>query len=373
MSRKETGSRHFYKSELVSHIFLQYILCLIGFAMAVALTLVLGVFFATGRVWRGNEPLYLMLSWIRDYLPLVLIAICAVGWILITGFFLVRPFRYLDEIVNAAEQMAQPGDEPIRLSAALKSVQDEMNLVREQALRSAYLAREAEQRKNDMIMYLAHDLKTPLTSVIGYLSLLSEEPDISAETRARYTGIAMEKAQRLEDLVNEFFDITRFSLSRLTLECESVNLSRMLEQMTYEFLPVMDEKSLSWRTEIDPELELVCDPDKLARVFDNLIRNAVGYSYPESVIFLSARKLDREIEIQVRNQGRTIPAEKLDRIFDQFFRMDSSRASSTGGAGLGLAIAKEIVELHGGVISAQSADETIVFTVLLPLERQKIV
>ena len=209
--------------------------------------------------------------------------------------------------------------------------------------------------------------------MIGYLSLLRDEPDISAELRAKYTGIALNKAQRLEDLINELFDITRFSLSKLTLEPERIGLSRMLEQITSEFIPILAEKELVFHTEIEPNIEIVCDPNKLERVFDNLIRNAVSYSTRKTAVFLSLRRIEDAVEIIVQNKGKTIPEEKLERIFEQFFRIDTSRASATGGAGLGLAIAREIVELHGGKIQARSEEETVTFTITIPADCQKIV
>ncbi len=126
------------------------------------------------------------------------------------------------------------------------------------------------------------------------------------------------------------------------------------------------EKGLQWKTQIAPDVRLACDVDKLQRVFDNLIRNAVNYSYAGTEIFLEMSVLQGMARICVKNHGRTIPPEKLSHIFEQFFRVDASRASATGGAGLGLAIAKEIVELHGGRILAESREETIVFTVELP-------
>jgi two-component system sensor histidine kinase VanS len=224
-----------------------------------------------------------------------------------------------------------------------------------------------------LVVYLAHDLKTPLTSVIGYLTLLRDEPQISQELRARYTGIALDKAERLETLINEFFDITRFNLTHLTLEPESVNITRMLEQITFEFNPVLAEKSLRWDQHLAPEVRIICDPDKLERVFDNLIRNAVNYSYQDTVILVTMEQSGNHVTVRIENHGKTIPPEKLGRIFEQFFRLDTSRSSSTGGSGLGLAIAKEIVELHGGTIAAESADKHIIFTVTLPMDDHKIV
>ena len=118
-------------------------------------------------------------------------------------------------------------------------------------------------------------------------------------------------------------------------------------------------------------MEILCDPDKLERVFDNLIRNALNYSYPDSDLLLTVRPGPETVEISLKNHGKTISADKLERIFEQFFRLDTARRSSNGGSGLGLAIAKEIVERHGGRIWAKSADETIVFTVELPVGLQK--
>ena len=300
------------------------------------------------------------------HLWLITAVIFIVAWRAITYHFLLKPLRYLDELMAAAGQLAISPNEPILLSAELKEMQDELNRIREQAVRNEFLAKEAEQRKNDLIVYLAHDLKTPLTSVIGYLNLLYEEPQISTELRAKYTGIALGKAERLEDLINEFFDITRFNLTTISLETGQLNLSRMLEQITFEFEPILAKKNMRWQTTIEPGVVIVGDADKLERVFDNLIRNAVNYGYEDTEIFLSMKSLEEEIELTVKNHGRTIPPDKLERIFEQFFRLDSSRATATGGAGLGLAISKEIVEKHGGSIRAESADERTSFVVRLP-------
>ena len=269
----------------------------------------------------------------------------------------------------AAGQLTEDLDRPIRLPHAIGDVQQELEAVRERAWQANRAAKEAAQRKNDLVVYLAHDLKTPLTSVIGYLSLLRDEPELSPALRARYTGVALEKAERLEELINEFFDITRFNLTEISLEKETLSLTRLLEQKAFEFDPALKEKGLSWDLALESGVELYGDGEKLSRVFDNLFRNAVSYSYPDTEIRLCLEKTADRAVVTVQNRGRNIPPEKLERLFEQFFRLDSARASATGGAGLGLAIAKEIVEKHGGSIRAESPGESVQFTVELPLRQ----
>ena len=343
-----------------------YMLSLTLWAAGVSAVAILGPWICSRFIWYENNPLYRYLGLIRDNILLFYLLAVLLGWAVISYRFIGRSAREQAWLLAGAEALAHPSDTPIQLPEQMKNAEDQLNLAREQALRSAQAAKEAEQRKNDLVVYLAHDLKTPLTSVIGYLTLLQDEPQISPEMRARYTGIALEKSQRLEDLINEFFDITRFSLTHLELEKQEVDLKRMLEQMASEFETVLSGRRMQCQLDLPAPLPLVCDPNKMARVFDNLFNNACHYAYPDSVLSVAGRDEGGQVVITFRNAGATIPPEKLDRMFEQFFRLDPSRGTRTGSAGLGLAIAKEIVQSHGGTITAQSADEQVVFTVVLP-------
>lgn len=233
--------------------------------------------------------------------------------------------------------------------------------------RQEQLLREEASRKNDLITYLAHDLKTPLTSVVGYLSLLEEAPDMPAKQKARYVHVALDKAFRLEQLINEFFEITRYNLQQIIIEKETVDISFLLVQLVDEFYPILTAHGNRVRLENGGDLSLRGDGEKLARVFNNILKNAVAYSYPGTEIEIFCERREEALRISFRNHGRTIPSHKLDAIFEKFFRLDEARNTDTGGAGLGLAIAREIVTLHGGTIKADSRDEVTTFMVELPL------
>ena len=243
-----------------------------------------------------------------------------------------------------------------------------MNQIKKQARKNLRLTQENEQRKNDLIVYLAHDIKTPLTSMIGYLSLLNEINDMPLKQRVKYINIALEKSYRLEDLINELFDISRFNAETIILSKEELNLTMMLEQIVDDFYPILKENNKEITIKSDDKIIIYADSDKIARVFGNIIKNAISYSKEESEIVINLKKDNNNAIVEVINKGKQISKEKLSKIFEKFYRLDSARTSRTGGSGLGLAIAKDIVELHNGTIIAESNEEETTFRVTLPLK-----
>lgn len=279
-------------------------------------------------------------------------------------------FSYVFAVSESADKLFDKNVEYINLPPEMVEVEKKLNHFKTEAIKNERLARENEQKKDELIVYLAHDIKTPLTSMIGYLSLLSEIKDMPQEQRNRYIDIALDKSYRLEDLINELFDVARFNSEKIVLEKEEINLNLMLEQIADDFYPTLKEMNKKINFTSDEKTILYADPDKLSRVFNNLIKNAVNYSKENTDIDISIMTKEDQATVKITNKGKQIPKEKLDKIFEKFYRLDSSRTSKTGGSGLGLAIAKEIVELHGGRIYAESDMKETTFWVTLPIIEQ---
>lgn len=279
-------------------------------------------------------------------------------------------FSYVFAVSESADKLFDKNVEYINLPSEMVEVEKKLNHFKTEAIKNERLARENEQKKDELIVYLAHDIKTPLTSMIGYLSLLSEIKDMPQEQRNRYIDIALDKSYRLEYLINELFDVARFNSEKIVLEKEEINLNLMLEQIADDFYPTLKEMNKKINFTSDEKTILYADPDKLSRVFNNLIKNAVNYSKENTDIDISILNKENQATVKITNKGKQIPKEKLDKIFEKFYRLDSSRTSKTGGSGLGLAIAKEIVELHGGRIYAESDMKETTFSVILPIIEQ---
>ncbi|MEK5231412.1 vancomycin resistance histidine kinase VanS [Lysinibacillus sp. FSL K6-0232] len=304
-------------------------------------------------LFQQNKPFWLAIGFILLLLIIFYIALS-------------RFTRYFHQISTGITMLADESEKEIHLPAELDFLEKKLNDVKNKLEKRAKDAQEAEQRKNDLVVYLAHDIKTPLTSIIGYLSLLDEAKDMPVEQKEKYVAVTLEKSNRLEQLINEFFEITRFNLQSIILEKDLIPLNYMLMQVADEFYPLLAPKGQKAIVKIDEDITIYADGNKLARVFNNILKNAMAYSHPNSTIEISANNENNQTWISFINTGKTIPPEKLKMIFEKFYRLDLARSSQTGGAGLGLAISNEIVQAHGGTITATSSDEKTVFTVKLP-------
>lgn len=269
--------------------------------------------------------------------------VCIVGTILFFltaySFSLKKIIKYFDEIGAGINQLLEEENDKIQLEPELEFIEKKMNRLKITLEQRTKDAIRTEQRKNDLVGYLAHDIRTPLTSIVGYLELLNDMKQMERTQQEKYLRITYDKAKRLEKLINELFDISKLNMQTVALKKEQVNLTFMLYQMA----------------------------DKLARVFGNILKNAIAYGDAGSEITVQAAKGVENVVVTFVNRGAEIPKHQLEHIFEKFYRSDSARSTDTGNAGLGLAIAKEIVTLHGGEIWAVSNKEDTKFIVKLPI------
>ena len=319
------------------------------------------------EVYNNFREFFYSITDLRTLIIPILI-IWVIGILVLLYRLLKKVFGYVDEVGKATEDLVNKDVEYIELPDELEEIQKRMNHLKRESEKNEKLAKENEEKKDELIVYLAHDIKTPLTSMIGYLSILDEIDDMPKKKQKNYISIALDKSYRLEDLINELFDVARFNSEKIVLEKEELNLNLMLEQIIDDFYPTLREVNKSIKLNYDEPISINGDSDKLSRVFNNLIKNAISYSKEESEIVINLKKDNNNAIVEVINKGRQISKEKLSKIFEKFYRLDSARTSRTGGSGLGLAIAKDIVELHNGTIIAESNEEETTFRVTLPLK-----
>ena len=313
-------------------------------------------------VYRLNYDLYSWIVYNRDVVVYMYIGIVLA---VIIYKFISKYVDNINEVYNSLDLILKENNETIKLPSEVNEFTEKLNDIKNDYITSKNNAKEAENKKNDLIMYMAHDLKTPLTSIIGYLTLLNDEKSISRELQEKYIKIALEKSLRVEELTNQFFDITRYNLHTMPINKTEINITYLLKQLIDECYPMLEKNNLKCVLNAKDKVNYLGDGDKLARAFGNLLKNAISYSYKNTTIKINVKEELDNLYITFRNKGDKIPDYKLEKIFEKFYRGDESRTSTTGGAGLGLAITKEIIELHNGKISVKNDDEYIEFDIVL--------
>ena len=338
---------------------------IVATVISIIIYFILALFFENSLsdlVARLNYDLY---SWIVYNRDIVLYAYIGIVLAVIIYKFISKYVNSINEVYNSLDLILKENNETIKLPSEVNEFTEKLNDIKNDYITSKNNAKEAEQKKNDLIMYMAHDLKTPLTSIIGYLTLLNDEKNISKELQEKYIKIALDKSLRVEELTNQFFDITRYNLHSMPINKTELNITYLLKQLIDECYPMLEKNNLKCVLNAPDKVNYLGDGDKLARAFGNLLKNAISYSYKDTVIEINVTEELDKLYITFRNKGAKIPDYKLEKIFEKFYRGDESRTSSTGGAGLGLAITKEIIELHNGKISVKNDDEYIEFDIIL--------
>lgn len=314
----------------------------------------------------------------RDTLvSFMLVTVIATICFFIIYFFLfikriVKDMTYIsDRIIDIADGKS---DEKIIIERQdeIGEIAGRINEMTEQINQLITSERDALQSNKDLIACVAHDLRTPITSVKGYLDLALDTKHYDLEQRQKYVRIAQTKANRLEYLIHDLFNYTKLTSGEITLHRSKIDLVQLVEQMVEEFYPLFQEEELECTTKYNISyLEMNMDGELIARAVQNLLSNAIKYGKDGKHVYVELECLEQEVQIRVTNYGLVIPEESIKHLFDKFYRVERSRNVKTGGTGLGLNIAQEIVHLHGGRIQVTSGASGTCFTIALPLHKEE--
>ena len=322
---------------------------------------------------RGMENSLALLFYRPGTMIVLLYVLLGIG-VFSVSFLLLqsRSMRYISRISSAMREIAE-GDLNITLDVEgddeFADMAENLNNMVEELRQLMDRERESERTKNELITNVAHDLRTPLTSIIGYLELLSGPVKLNEEMQKKYLDITYKKSKRLQKLIEDLFGFTKLNYGKISMKVSKVDIVKLLSQMLEEFYPNFMEKNLAYELQSNVTAKVItADGNLLARLFDNLIGNAIKYGAEGKRILVKVMADTDEVQVSVTNYGYVIPAEELPLIFDKFYRVEQSRSTHTGGTGLGLAIVKNIVDMHGGTITVKSDLNGTVFTVTLQVD-----
>ncbi|WP_125573478.1 sensor histidine kinase [Levilactobacillus huananensis] len=328
-----------------------------------------GIFIIKRSVMFGPNNFQLW-SWENLFIGLMLIADALVVW-----WRLIRRYRQMQlrHIIGELHYIANGHFDhriPFRVSGDVQRVVDSVNALVDSVISSMNEERAIEKSKDELITNVSHDIRTPLTSIIGYLGLIEDQQYHSEEDLLKYTHTAFLKSKQMKSLVDDLFEYTKVRQTDTPLSITKIDLAAMLEQLAASFELEGQKKAMTVGASSTPaSLMMEADPEKLVRVFNNLVSNALKYGNGGSEINLIAKQVSPdELEVRVTNDGPKIPKASLALIFERFYRVEESRSKETGGTGLGLAIAQSIVALHGGYIYVESDDQLTSFVIHLPVK-----
>lgn len=366
--RKSDLSHRYHTRVIANIIYSTLVACLIDVFLVTNLTML-------AEYAKRSEQSSAFLNMVAQSDVVVVLVYVLVGILAFAVTFLLlqeKSAAYISHISDAIERISD-GDLNTQVEVVgddeFSSMASNLNKMVEDIRRLMDKERESERTKNELITNVAHDLRTPLTSIIGYLELLSGQVVLPPEMQKKYIDIAYSKAKRLEKLIEDLFGFTKMNYGKLAMHVSKVDIVKLLGQLLEESYPNFANKGLSYELQSNvPAKIITADGNLLARLFDNLIGNAIKYGAEGKRILVKVMADTDEIQVSVTNYGYVIPAEELPLIFDKFYRVEQSRSTHTGGTGLGLAIVKNIVDMHGGTITVKSDLNGTVFTVTLQVD-----
>ena len=362
---KSDMSRRYHTRVVTNIVYSAIITCLVEVFVVANMTMIARYMEDAGKLYRLAELLLSMNA------AVVLVYVVS-GILLFSVTFLLlqeSSIRYISHISDAIQNISE-GDLNTTIDVIgddeFSSMAANLNKMAEDIRQLMEKERESERTKNELITNVAHDLRTPLTSIIGYLELLAGNTRIDPEMQHKYIEIAYGKSKRLEKLIEDLFGFTKLNYGKMSMHVAQLDLVKLLGQLLEEAYPNFAEKNLSYDLQSNVPAKMIsADGNLLARLFDNLIGNAIKYGADGKRVLVQIFAGEEVVTVSVTNYGYVIPPDELPLIFNKFYRVERSRSSSTGGTGLGLAIAKEIVDMHGGTIGVTSDLNGTVFTVKL--------
>lgn len=370
MKNKKNDMQYRFRTRVIVNILYS---ALVSCLVEVFLVTNLGMLARYARESQWNNAL---MGLIYDSDTVIVLGYVMLGIMVFSVTFLLlqeRSMAYIGKISDAVRDISE-GD----LNTTIEEVGDDefsamaanLNKMVEEIRQLMDKEREAERTKNELITNVAHDLRTPLTSIIGYLEILSgKSAPLTPEMQTKYIDIAYSKSKRLEKLIEDLFGFTKLNYGRISMRVTKVDIIKLLGQLLEESYPNFSNKGLSYELQSNvPAKVILADGNLLARLFDNLINNAIKYGAEGKRILVKVHAAAETVQVSVTNYGYVIPAEELPLIFDKFYRVEQSRSTHTGGTGLGLAIVKNIVDMHGGDITVKSDLNGTVFTVTLKVD-----
>lgn len=365
---KNDWSRSFYRQIAVNICYSVLIACLVDVFLIMNMNFLLAYLDQT-----RYANLLILQIFKMGMITTILYVIIGIG-IFALAFFMIekKNMKYIGKIAMAIQNISE-GDLNTQIEVMgdneFSAMASNLNRMEADIRKLMDKERESERTKNELITNVAHDLRTPLTSIIGYLELLSSGPALTPEMQKKYIDIAYVKAKRLEKLIEDLFGFTKMNYGKLAMHVSKVDIVKLLGQLLEESYPNFANKGLSYELQSNvPAKIITADGNLLARLFDNLIGNAIKYGAEGKRILVKVMADTDTVQVSVTNYGYVIPAEELPLIFDKFYRVEQSRSTHTGGTGLGLAIVKNIVDMHGGTITVKSDLNGTVFTVTLQVD-----